>query len=55
MYGFGFSCIPSCLYLCNQGGVFWVQMCPAARTQWTTPLKQNLRVFIQINHLIIRV
>ena len=29
---------PGWLYLCNQRGAFWVQICPAVRTQWTTPL-----------------
>ena len=26
------------IYLCNQRGAFWVQICPAVRTQWTTTL-----------------
>ena len=33
---------PSCLHLFNQRGVFWVEMCPAIRTQWTTPLIDRL-------------
>ena len=32
---FWFYPYPSCLYLYNQRGAFWVQMCPAVRTQWT--------------------
>ena len=27
-----------CHCLCNQRGAFWVHVCPAVRTQWTTPL-----------------
>ena len=32
----GFSCTP---VACNVRGALWVQNCPAARTQWTTPLQ----------------
>ena len=39
MYVFWFQLYPSCLYLCDPRGAFWVQMCPAVRTQWTTPLR----------------
>ena len=28
-------------------------MCPDVGTQWTTPLKENIRVYIKINHTII--
>ena len=31
---FWFQLYLSCLYLCNQRGAFWVQMCPAVHTQW---------------------
>ena len=40
---FWFYLYPSyILYIHNQRGAFWVQMCPAARTQWITLL--NLRL-----------
>ena len=33
----------NCFYLCDQCDAFWVEICPALRTQWTTPL--NYQVF----------
>ena len=35
-----FLAVPLLPHLCNLGGVFWVQMGPAARTQWTTALNR---------------
>ena len=37
MYVSDFSC-NTVAYLCNRRGALWVQMFPAVRTQWTTPL-----------------
>ena len=46
MYVSGFSKLyPSCLYLCNQRGTFWVQMFPAVRTQCTTPLGPLMNIY----------
>ena len=33
MYVSVFSCTPVASIYCNQRGAFWVQMCPAVRTQ----------------------
>ena len=41
MYVSGFSPPPSYLYLSDQRGVFWVHICPAVRTQLTTPTRQH--------------
>ena len=39
MYVSSFSFTPVVLIsVLNQRGDFWVQMCPAVRPQWTTPL-----------------
>ena len=38
-YFSGYSCSSrSWLYLCNPRDAFWVQICPAVLTQWTTLL-----------------
>ena len=36
MYSYGFSCNP--VASISVISVFWVQICPAVRTQWITPL-----------------
>ena len=36
-------------YLCNRRGAFWVKMCPAVRTQWSTPLIFWASINIELN------
>ena len=39
---FYFQLYSSCVYICNQRGAFWVEMCPAVRTQWITLLMKHV-------------
>ena len=44
----------SFLYLGNQRGAFWVQMCSAVHTQWTTPLKFLIAKLLHFQLLILQ-